>query len=125
MEKPAAFYQRLLAGDPSEASDLVEEFLKDHSGQEAQDELLLPALLSARSDQEHGELTKEDCLAIAEAIRDIADDALPLDNRHDGAAGVSNDPDANILALEFPFNDEIDALAVDMLRRSATCGEIH
>jgi len=51
------YYQRLLAHDPDEALDLVEEHLKTYPAEPFYDEVLLPALVLTRRDHERGTLS--------------------------------------------------------------------
>ncbi len=49
-----SFYQRLLAGDPSEAEEHAERFLKDHSLTAYYDEVAMPGLRMAAADARRG-----------------------------------------------------------------------
>lgn len=54
---PAArFYQRMLAEDQTEATDLAEEFLEQTSLQELYDRMIIPALVMAERDRNRGAL---------------------------------------------------------------------
>src|SRR5262249_13385770 len=48
LETHVAFYQRLLARDPDEATEVVEDYLKKHSVEKICDDVLVPALLVAK-----------------------------------------------------------------------------
>src|SRR5262249_149018 len=54
------YYQRLLARDQDEASDLVEEHLQENSWEGVYDEVLLPALVHARRHRERDQVSEED-----------------------------------------------------------------
>jgi predicted PurR-regulated permease PerM len=56
LEPPERIYQRLLAGDEEEATDLAREFLKDRTLLEVYDDVLLPALSLAEMDRHKGRL---------------------------------------------------------------------
>jgi predicted PurR-regulated permease PerM len=70
------YYQRCLARDQDEATDLVEEYLESHPVEEVYDGLLLPALVLANRERERGELTPEDERFLLEVTREILDDVL-------------------------------------------------
>ena len=60
MEPHFQFYQRLLARDETEATDLAKEFVKENSLRESADRLFGPALALADRDNTAGLLEKED-----------------------------------------------------------------
>ena len=90
---PAArFYQRLLARDSDEASEVAEAHLAEHSLLETYDEVVLPALRLAEADRSRGTLASEDVVALArsaeEAIEELAEwrpKAAPKDTEVDEA----------------------------------------
>ncbi len=55
MPLDARLYQRLLALDQEEVSELVDEYLEDHTPIQFYDEVLLPALNQAQIDARHGQ----------------------------------------------------------------------
>lgn len=117
VEKPEAFYQRLLAGDSVEGSKLAEDFLRDNSATALVDGMLIPALLEARNDHRVGDLTKEDRIAITEAVREIFEEVTAATAKEaEAPPAQSESPKTHILIVEFPFNDEIDGLVMDMLK---------
>jgi len=118
-DKPDAFYQRLLAGDTVEAAILAEGYLKETCPTKVIDELLIPSLLSARSDHRSGDLTDEDQLLIIETVRDVFNDlALVGQPEHQETANPTASLRPHVLVVEFPFNDETDRLVTEMLRNS-------
>lgn len=54
LSPPEIFYQRMLAGDPTEASEKAEEFLKERSLSSYYDEVALKGLQLAQADAERG-----------------------------------------------------------------------
>lgn len=117
IEKPDAFYQRLLAGDTVEASLVAESYLKENSIADLVDEVMIPALVAARSDQRNGELTTEDRISITEGVREVFYDVGSVDENPDESMRNSRSPhQAQVLVMQFPFNDEMDDLVIDMLR---------
>lgn len=80
-----AFYQRMLAGDPLEAADQAEEYLKKDEGADYLSKVAVPGLLLADHDQAHGLLNKETLATIAGTFSDTLDEAwdeqLPADGK--------------------------------------------
>src|SRR5262249_44140156 len=65
----ARFYQRALAHDSDEATEIAEEFLKEHTLEEVYDELVLPALALAERDRERDALTADALATVTETVR--------------------------------------------------------
>lgn len=84
LSPPEIFYQRMLAGDPTEAADKAEEFLKERSLASYYDEVALKGLQLAQADAERGALDQERLVKIRDAISEFAanlserDDDPPL-----------------------------------------------
>lgn len=55
-----AYYQRLLAGDQSEAAELIDKHVTKHPGETVYDALLLPSLTYAERDRAEGRLSAEE-----------------------------------------------------------------
>ena len=72
-----AVYQRLLAGDEDEASDIVERHIAERPGDAVYDDVLLPSLFLASEDHARGRLGADERRAIVEAVREIAVDVSP------------------------------------------------
>ncbi len=107
------FYQRLVAHDLDEASDLVEEYLEAHSPEAVYEEVLLPTLLHAKSDRDRGELEADDYEFVLQGLRD---------NEEDLAAALEEylkeaKPASKASALACPGRDQADELALRMLGR--------
>jgi predicted PurR-regulated permease PerM len=71
------FYQRLLARDPDEATELVEEYLEDEPLEKLYDSVIIPALGLAEQDRLRGSLDRatvqgmaEDTIGIVEYLRE-------------------------------------------------------
>jgi predicted PurR-regulated permease PerM len=105
------FYQRLVARDLDEASDLVEEYLTDHPLEAVYEEVLLPALLHAKRDRARGELEDDNYNFVLQGVRDCQEDlAAALAER------VKEVPASNTaLTIGCPGHDEADELALHML----------
>lgn len=67
-------YQRLLAGDQEEASDLLEQFRKDHALVEIYDSTLIPVLYQAQKDRVRDEIEQDRLEFIFQGIKDLVED---------------------------------------------------
>lgn len=80
LEAPSRVYQRVLAGDSEEASDILYEQLKERSLVDVYDHVIVPAIVLAESDRHGGKNSTEDsALMHAELhtlIADVTDHAL-------------------------------------------------
>lgn len=79
LEAHARLYQRLLAGDPDEATDNAEEFLEEQYLVDYYDHIGIPALLIGESDRQRGVMGDEQrkllaasALTLVENLEDIA-----------------------------------------------------
>jgi hypothetical protein len=68
------FYQRLLARDPDEATELAEEYLEDGSLDRLYESVILPALAHAEQDRLRGSLDRATVEAIAEDAIGVIDE---------------------------------------------------
>jgi predicted PurR-regulated permease PerM len=68
------FYQRMLAGDPTEATEKAEEFLKERSLSSYYDEVAIKGLLLAQSDLERDVLDQSRLARIRDTVVEFADD---------------------------------------------------
>lgn len=118
-----AYYQRILARDEDEATDLVETYCRTHPVEQAYDEVLLPALVLAKKNRERGELTADDEKFLVQVTRVVLDELVPqLEAQRD-----TDVPDVHappVLVFGCPARDELDELALHMFRQlveSARC----
>ena len=74
LEAEERFYQRLLAGDATEAADQAEEQLKEQSLSAYYDSVPMKALALAQADAAHGKLPADKQLAIRDTMGEIVDD---------------------------------------------------
>jgi hypothetical protein len=108
----ARLYQRLLAGDTDEASELYEEISKETEG-EPLDVLALPALAQLARDRERGAVEPGRAAHMREALAEIVEEA---EEGREPAAEPS--PHARALrVICTPARDENDALAAAWLAR--------
>jgi predicted PurR-regulated permease PerM len=83
LEPEESFYQRLLAGDPAEAAEQAEAYLREKPLSYYYDDVVLPALTLAQSDLERGALDGAAqgrlLLTVQEVVEDLADydDVVP------------------------------------------------
>lgn len=69
-----SFYQRMLAGHPSEAADQAEEYLRTKPLVAYYDEIAMPGLLLAQSDVRRGLLEESQQNQIRDTVREIVED---------------------------------------------------
>ncbi|MDB5611136.1 MAG: transport protein [Bradyrhizobium sp.] len=81
LSPPEIFYQRMLAGDPTEASEKAEEFLKERSLASYYDEVALKGLQLAQADAERGALDHERLTKIRDAVSEFANNISDPDDR--------------------------------------------
>jgi predicted PurR-regulated permease PerM len=81
LSPPEIFYQRMLAGDPTEAAEKAEEFLKERSLSSYYDEVALPGLRLAQADLDREVLDVERLVKIRDAVSEFAADLSdPVEN---------------------------------------------
>jgi predicted PurR-regulated permease PerM len=74
------FYQRMLAGDPTEAAGKAEDFLKEKSLSSYFDEVALKGLLLAQADAKRGALDQTRMIKIRDAVTEFASDLSTQDD---------------------------------------------
>jgi hypothetical protein len=126
LETHTSYYQRLIAKDDDEAAELVDEYLQTHTLDEVYDDLLLPALTSAKRDRGQDALKDEDVQFVVQATRAIVEDlgvrqsqtaTLPVDAPEllVGEVHVAALPPVRIFGC--PARDAVDELALLMFRQ--------
>jgi predicted PurR-regulated permease PerM len=88
------FYQRMLAGDPTEAAGKAEEFLKEKSLSSYFDEVALKGLLLAQADAKRGALDQARMIKIREAVAEFASDLSTQDDSIPEMASPTIDAEA-------------------------------
>jgi hypothetical protein len=116
------FYQRLLARDPDEATELAEEYLEEEQSlDKLYDSVILPALGLTEQDRLRGSLDRETVQRIAEDTIDIIDDLAeeqarePEESKEQDA--VSAAPPEQIAILCIGARNGLDEAAAAMLAR--------
>ena len=117
IEAKARYYQRLLARDQDEATDIVEAYVNTDGRESVYDTVLLPALYYAKQDRDRGLLSEGDAQFVGQATREILDVLA-----HDAPAPSERDPgdhpgtDTRVRIVGCPARDEADVLALEMVR---------
>jgi predicted PurR-regulated permease PerM len=94
LSPPEIFYQRMLAGDPTEAAEKAEEFLKERSLSSYYDEVALKGLHLAQADAERGVLNAERATKIRDAVSEFANDLSDQDDRPPPKVRSTSDAEA-------------------------------
>ncbi len=95
LSPPEIFYQRMLAGDPTEAAEKAEEFLKERSLASYYDEVALKGLQLAQVDAERGALDQERLTKIRDAVTEFAGDLADQDDRPPTNVNLTTDAEAS------------------------------
>ncbi|MDP3690804.1 AI-2E family transporter [Bradyrhizobium sp.] len=95
LSPPEIFYQRMLAGDPTEAAEKAEEFLKERSLASYYDEVGLKGLQLAQADAERGALDQERLAKIRDAVTEFAGDLSDQDDRPPSKGNLTTDSEAS------------------------------
>jgi predicted PurR-regulated permease PerM len=124
LDAHVTFYQRLLARDQDEATQLVLAQAKASSPEQVYDDFLIPALNYAKRDRERDDLTESDEQSVLQATREIledlgerreavhqAEEAIHAEDRGNAAAPI------RLRVLACPARDQADRLALEMLRQ--------
>ena len=114
------FYQRMLARDPDEAAELVEEYVEDKPLADAYDAVILPALAFADQDRLQGGLDRESVRSVSEdaleVIDYLAEEEIANEGPTDeGAAEGAPAEEASILCIG--ARNGLDVAAAAMLAR--------
>lgn len=130
----AAYYQRLLARDQSEALDIVDHHVKNNDPDTVYDALLIPALNYVERDKLEGGLTEEEETLVADATRELMPDVMVAAREAHAAeraeaaeaAGTDAVPDENpptgksVTVLAYPATSVADEVALQMLAQLLT-----
>ncbi len=83
LSPPERVYQRLLAMDQEEVTDLAQDYLKEKSLEQVYDEMLMPALAMAEQDRHRGRLDDRRQLFIRKALRDVIEELGDVQRQRD------------------------------------------
>jgi predicted PurR-regulated permease PerM len=126
---PAArLYQRLLAGDTHEATELVEEYAEAEGPERCCENILLPALVLAERDRERGVLVRDMQQVVAEGVSALAELAVEIEAVETGATdpataeadeadAVEEVPAAPLKLLCLGARNDLDTAAAAVLAR--------
>jgi hypothetical protein len=81
LSPPEIFYQRMLAGDPTEACEKAEEFLKERSLGSYYDEVALKGLQLAQADAERGAPDHQRLTKIRDTVSEFTNNISEQDDR--------------------------------------------
>jgi predicted PurR-regulated permease PerM len=129
LEPPVRYYQRLLARDQDEATELAESLVRDSDVATIFDDVLVPALAMGRADLRAGKIDAESLQQVCEGTRLIAEE-VGEDAATSSATAVTEtstpfDPSATRLrVLACPARDAVDEVALEMLQRLAVAERI-
>src|SRR5882757_1046291 len=109
LSPPEIFYQRMLAGDPTEAAEKAEEFLKERSLSSYYDEVALKGLQLAQVDAERGALDDERLTKIRDAVDEFTNNLSDQDDRLPPKLRSTTDAEATSavesVAEDAPYED--------------------
>ena len=124
LDAHVTYYQRLLARDQDEATQLVLAQAKALLPEQVYDDFLVPALNYAKRDRERDDLTESDEQFVLQATREIledlgerreivtrAEEAIHAEDRGNASAPIP------LRVLACPARDQADRLALEMLRQ--------
>jgi predicted PurR-regulated permease PerM len=122
LENRISYYQRLLALDQEEATDIAKEFLKNNPPERVYDDVLVPALSYAKEDRRRGKLDGNEQQFIFDATRKILQELsfepVGIENSQNGSPELQSDSGLQkIRLLGCPAHDEADEIALWMLRQ--------
>jgi predicted PurR-regulated permease PerM len=112
LSPPEIFYQRMLAGDPTEAAEKAEEFLKERSLASYYDEVALKGLQLAQADAQRGALDHERLTKIRDAVSEFAGDLSDLDDRPPPKGNPTTDAEASSAVESVKENVANEALPI-------------
>jgi predicted PurR-regulated permease PerM len=112
------FYQRLLARDPEEATELAEEFLEDESLDKLYNAVILPALGLAEQDRLRGSLDRATVQEIAEDTIGVVEELALEDAAPDGPAADPAQAAILCIGARNALDEAAAAMLVHLLRQS-------
>jgi hypothetical protein len=122
-----SYYQRLLAKDSVEGTEILDAYLTDHPLIEVYDDVLLPALSRAKRDQVSRRVSAEEVQGIYQAAQEsverLADHRPPADGENGEGGWRESTGDGAPYVLACAADDEGDAIALAMLRQLVSPSE--
>lgn len=118
LDTEVSYYQRLLARDQDEATELVDEYLAKHSPDSVYDEILVPALVFAKQDRDRGELTAADERRILQVTQQVIEDLpAPGHERRVSAENPTATDGSTIVVVGYSVQDPLDRTALLMFEQ--------
>jgi hypothetical protein len=122
-----SYYQRLLAKDSMEGTEILDAYLADHPLIEVYDDVLVPALSRAKRDRVTRRVSPEEVQGIYQAARESVErlaDHRPAAEGESGEGGWREGTgDGAPCVLACAADDEGDAIALAMLRQLVSPSE--
>ena len=121
-----SYYQRLLARDSTEGTEILDGYLADHSLEQAYDEILVRALSRAKRDRDAQRVSDEEVHSVYQAARETVEKLSA--RRHE--ASEEGDPIESAAVEEAPLvlgcpaadeGDEVALLMFGQLLKPADC----
>ncbi len=116
-------YQRLLAGDQEEATELVDDDLENAPLVEVYDRLLIPALALAETDWHRGELDEVRHKFVLQSLKEIIHEKGEGQQLAPANEGIEDGSSPRPYILCLPARDEADEIAGMMLAQLLATGE--
>jgi predicted PurR-regulated permease PerM len=104
LSPPEIFYQRMLAGDPTEAAEKAEQFLKERSLSSYYEDVALRGLQLAQADLDRGALDAVRLDRIRDTVVEFADDLADQEDREPVDERLTADAEAAAAVEEVPAN---------------------
>jgi predicted PurR-regulated permease PerM len=112
LSPPEIFYQRMLAGDPTEASEKAEEILKERSLSSYYDEVALKGLQLAQADVERGALNYDRLTKLRDAVGEFTNNLYDQEDRPPPRAMSTKDTEASSAVESVPIDAHSESLPV-------------
>jgi len=112
LSPPEIFYQRMLAGDPTEAAEKAEQFLKERSLASYYDEVALKGLQLAQVDVDRGAIDQERLTKIRDAVSEFVGDLADEDDRPPTKLNSTTDAEASSAVESVAENAEDEKLPI-------------
>ena len=106
LSPPEIFYQRMLAGDPTEAAEKAEEFLKERSLSSYYDDVALKGLLLAQADLDRDALDQARLIKIRDTVFEFANDLSDQPDLEPTDEQSTSDAEA-VAAVEVVANEPV------------------
>ncbi len=94
LSAPELFYQRMLAGDPVEAAERADEYLRGRSLSNYYEEVAIRGLLLAQQDAARGALDEPRVARIRNSVGDLVETMADVDDSEPSSLRGANEPEA-------------------------------